>query len=84
MTYMPTPRDFDYQPKNRYAAMRMGVPVAANHPTDASDLHRLSARIVTGAVVAVIAIAAFTIVPSALEAFGSVTGIYDSMGHISQ
>jgi hypothetical protein len=80
MTYMPSSRDFDFQPKNRYAAMRMGVAQPANRPIDASDLHRLSKHLMTGVVAIVIAVSIATILPTSLEAFSGVTGMLDTLG----
>jgi hypothetical protein len=83
MTYMPSSRDFDFQPKNRYAAMRMGVAQPSNGPIDTSDLHRLSRHLVTGVVAIVIAICIASILPTSIEAFGNVTGMFDTLAPVA-
>ena len=83
MTYMPSSRDFDFQPKNRYAAMRAGAAQPTSSLIDTSDLHRLSGRLVTGVVAIVIGVAIATVLPTSLEAFGNMTGILETLAPVA-
>lgn len=80
MTYQPSPRDFDLTPRNRYASMRMGLSQPRNRATEASTLHRLSARLVMVAVVSVIALSVAVLVPPAFEALGNIAATYEGLG----
>lgn len=78
MSYMPTSRDFDL-PKNRYAAIRMGLSQPRNRPTDASDLHRLSRHLVALAVFSAVALAVATLLPGLLETLGNVAALQGTL-----
>ncbi len=80
MTYQPSPREFDLTPRNRYAAMRMGVSQPRNRATDASTLHRMSARLVMLAVVSVIGLSVAVLLPPVFEALGDIAATYDILG----
>lgn len=79
MTFTNASRDFGARPANRYAALRMGVAAPKNQPVAASDLHRLTGRIVGATVLAVIALCVAVILPVAFEALGNLTAVYDSL-----
>ena len=82
MTYQPAPRDFDLTPRNRYAAMRMGLTQPRNRATDHSTLHRLSARLVTLAILCVIGLAVAVLLPPAFAALGDIAATYDTLSPV--
>lgn len=77
MTYIPASRDFEQRPANRYAALRSGL--HADGAVAASDLHRLSARLVKVAVGVVVLLGLALVLPAAFAAVGDIAGVYDSL-----
>lgn len=83
MAYAYTARDFGTEPRNRYAAERMGVAQVRNAPAAASDVHRLASRIVMMVVLALAFGSAAVALPAASGAMENVTGIFAELAPVN-